>query len=72
MPLESIFPIKKSQTPSITCEPGQSIQSVGKLMEKHNVGCVVVVEQGIPKGIVTDRDLLLRVLSREPYERFSD
>jgi len=44
MPLESIFPIKKSQTPLITCEPGQSIQAVAKLMEKHNVGCVVILE----------------------------
>ena len=72
MPLESIFPIKKTQTPLITCEPSQSIQSVAKLMEKHNVGCVVVVEKGIPKGIVTDRDLLLRALSREPAISVAD
>lgn len=72
MPLESIFPIRKSQTPLITCQPGQSIQSVARLMEKHNVGCVVVVEQGVPKGIVTDRDLLLRALSREPAISVAD
>jgi CBS domain-containing protein len=41
-------------------------------MEKHNVGCVVVVEQGVPKGIVTDRDLLLRALSREPAISVAD
>jgi CBS domain-containing protein len=72
MPLESIFPIRKSQTPLITCQPGQSIQSVARLMEKHNVGCVVVVEQGVPKGIVTDRDLLLRALSKEPAISVAD
>jgi CBS domain-containing protein len=31
-------------------------------MEESNVGCVVVVEDRIPVGIVTDRDLVLRVL----------
>jgi IMP dehydrogenase len=72
MPLESIFPIKKSQAPLITCEPGQSIQAVAKLMDKHNVGSVVIVEQGVPKGIVTDRDLLLRALSREPSISVAD
>jgi CBS domain-containing protein len=41
-------------------------------MEKHNVGCVVVVEQGVPKGIVTDRDLLLRALSKEPAISVAD
>ena len=72
MPLESIFPIRKSQKPLITCQPGQSIQSVARLMEKHNVGCVVVVEQGVPRGIVTDRDLLLRALSKEPAISVAD
>lgn len=66
MPLESVFPKKRSHAPLVTCEPGQSIQSVAKLMEKHNVGCVVVAEKGIPKGIITDRDLLVRVLAKEP------
>lgn len=39
-----------------------------RLMRETGVGCVVVVEDGRPLGVVTDRDLVLRViaLGRDP------
>jgi CBS domain-containing protein len=37
---------------------------MAEAMERHNVGCVVVVEGQRPIGIVTDRDLALRVVAR--------
>jgi len=41
----------------VTAEPTDSLAKAARLMDEHNVGAVVVVEQGRPVGIVTDRDL---------------
>jgi CBS domain-containing protein len=34
-------------------------------MRRQNVGCIVVEQDGAPIGIVTDRDLVTRVLAEE-------
>ena len=44
--------------------PKHSLAQVGALMEKENVGAVVVTEGNRPVGIVTDRDLALAVCVR--------
>ena len=44
--------------------PKHSLAHVGTLMEKENVGAVVVTEGNRPVGIVTDRDLALAVCVR--------
>ncbi|AKA74280.1 CBS domain-containing protein [Saccharolobus solfataricus] len=43
-------------TPVFQVEANTSLQEVCKLMLERGVGSVVVTEQGIPKGIFTDRD----------------
>ena len=46
---------------------GTSAREVAKLLEKNNVGCVVVVGKDSllsPIGLVTDRDILIRVMNR--------
>ena len=42
-------------------------QAVG-LMNKHDIGCLIVVKKGKPTGILTERDMLTRVLveSKDP------
>jgi len=47
----------------ITADPGDRIPDLAGLMDYYNVGCVVVVQAGRPVGILTDRDLVLRVLT---------
>ena len=42
-----------------TAEPGTPISQVAALMAARDVGAVVIVEDGKPLGIVTDRDLVL-------------
>ncbi len=42
--------------------PDDSVRDVVGHMTHYNVGCVVVVSNGKPVGIVTDRDLALRAL----------
>jgi CBS domain-containing protein len=45
--------------PVLTAAPTDTVTAVADLMAEHNVGCVVIVEQHRPVGIVTDRDLAL-------------
>lgn len=47
----------------ITVEANATVRDAAKLMNKHDIGCLVVVEKGRPIGIVTERDMLKRVLA---------
>lgn len=48
-----------------TCTESQTVQQAAQLMSQHNVGFIPVVDsQQHVKGVVTDRDLTLRVLSQ--------
>lgn len=48
----------------ITAKKEATVEDAVKLMNKHEIGCLVVVENGKPVGIVTERDLLKRVLAK--------
>jgi CBS domain-containing protein len=45
------------------CSPGDSVQDVARMMRDHDCGAVPIVEKGQLVGIVTDRDLTVRVLA---------
>jgi len=47
----------------VTAEPATPVQEVAALMRERNVGSVVLVRDGEPVGIVTDRDLAIGVLA---------
>ena len=47
----------------ITGETTATVREAAELMREHDVGDLVVVEQGRLVGIVTDRDLVVRVLA---------
>jgi CBS domain-containing protein len=51
-----------------TCEPGATVVDVAKVMASEDVGQVPVAEGGKLVGVVTDRDLVVRVLAeiRDP------
>lgn len=44
-------------------EPGASVSEVVETMRNRNVGSLVIVDDGRPIGIVTDRDLVMEVLA---------
>jgi CBS domain-containing protein len=46
----------------ITIEAGATVKKAAELMDKHDIGCLIVVSYGNPVGIVTERDMLGRVL----------
>ncbi|RLI05097.1 signal transduction protein [Candidatus Bathyarchaeota archaeon] len=54
----------------ITIDHSKSVSDVAKIMDEKKVGCVVVLKDGSPTGIVTERDLIRRVLAknRNPAE----
>jgi CBS domain-containing protein len=52
-------------SPAITIEENAPANRVANLMEKHDLGCVIVTSNdGKPIGIITERDLVLRVLAK--------
>src|SRR5262249_38602291 len=43
--------------------PSTTVREIAEIMKEDDVGAVIIVESGLPKGIVTDRDLVLRCLA---------
>jgi CBS domain-containing protein len=48
--------------------PGDSVSAAARAMKRHGVGTVLVLADGRPGGLLTDRDITVRVLaeSRDP------
>ena len=64
--------------PPVTIEIGSSVQEAIDLMIDHNIGSVFVVRDGILKGILRERDILLKISkaqgedwSKTPVENFT-
>lgn len=44
----------------VTCSPDSSLQEISRKMKDHNVGSILVIDQGSQlQGILTDRDMAL-------------
>lgn len=49
-------------SPVITIRDTDTVLMASKLMKKHGIGCVVVVDKsGKPRGLITERDVVRRV-----------
>jgi CBS domain-containing protein len=46
----------------ITVEAEETAKKAAELMDKHNIGCLIVINFGNPIGIVTERDMLKKVV----------
>lgn len=51
-----------AQRDVVTAHPGQSAGNLATVMKEENVGSVIIQEDRRPVGIVTDRDLAMKVL----------
>lgn len=60
MPVEDL-----ARSDVITANPGTSVNELAATMADENVGSVVITDDETPVGIVTDRDLTVRVLGEE-------
>jgi CBS domain-containing protein len=64
--MKRIVPVKDAMTRKVlTVGPATSVAQAAKLMSKHGVGSVVVVKSKRPIGILTERDLLMKVVSAD-------
>lgn len=51
--------------PVITIDEDTDIFEAAQLMDKNDVGCIVVIDKGgKPTGIITERDMITRVLAK--------
>ena len=52
----------------VTIEANATVRNAVRLMNNREIGCLVVVQDGKPTGIVTERDMMKRVLvaARDP------
>ncbi len=48
----------------ITVEAKATVKTAVELMNKHEIGCLIVAERGKAVGIVTERDILKRVIPK--------
>jgi CBS domain-containing protein len=51
-------------TAPVTVEPQASVANVAKLMRDQNIGAVLVTEKDHLRGLVSDRDLVVRALAQ--------
>jgi CBS domain-containing protein len=52
-------------SPAVTVDEDAPANRVAELMDKHDLGCIIVTtKQEKPVGIITERDLVLRVLTK--------
>lgn len=48
----------------VTVNSSMSVMDTAKMMDDASIGCVVVIENNIAVGIVTERDFVKRVIAR--------
>jgi len=52
-------------SPVITISEEDTVQEAARLMDKNDVGCIIVVDkERMATGIITERDMITRVLSK--------
>jgi CBS domain-containing protein len=49
----------------VTIDPHATVLEAAKLMQSKHVGCLVVTDDSRPTGILTDRDIVLKLIARE-------
>jgi CBS domain-containing protein len=47
----------------VTVEESVTVKKAVEIMNKYEIGCLIVTKRGKPIGIVTERDMLTRVLA---------
>ncbi len=48
----------------VTVDEEATVREAVELMNKHEIGCLITMKKGKPSGILTERDLLKRVLAK--------
>jgi len=51
----------------ITVNPNVTVKQAAKLMNQHDIGCLIVVGKGKVVGIVTERDILRKIVETSKH-----
>ena len=51
----------------ISCNINSNIFEVAQLMKKNNIGFIPIIDKEI-KGVITDRDIIIRVIANNDYD----
>jgi CBS domain-containing protein len=49
----------------VTISPDATVLEATKLMQSKHIGCLVVIDESRPIGILTDRDIVLKLVASE-------
>ena len=58
-----LMEIMRKGSDVVTCSSSDFVTDAARKMKEHNVGCILITEQGNLKGILTDRDITLTVVA---------
>jgi signal-transduction protein with cAMP-binding, CBS, and nucleotidyltransferase domain len=69
MPIEDL-----ARSNVVTADPDTAVAELAATMGEENVGSIVITNEDTPVGIVTDRDLTVRILGEEtdPADQTAD
>ena len=62
-PAEAVVMLTRFEHGAVVAELTESVVEIARRMRDHRVGCVVVTRGARPIGIITDRDLAIRVIA---------
>jgi CBS domain-containing protein len=48
----------------VTVKPNDTVKKVAELLNKHEIGCVIITNHGKPVGIITERDMIKRIVCK--------
>ncbi len=60
--------LARFKAPLVTAEADDTVEKSARTMRDRHIGCLVLTRDGRPEGLVTDRDLVIRVMAegRDP------
>jgi len=47
-----------------TIEPGARVSAAAQMMAQNDIGCLIVIGDGVLEGVVTDRDIVTRCVGK--------
>ncbi|MBI3554743.1 MAG: CBS domain-containing protein [Deltaproteobacteria bacterium] len=47
----------------VSCRPDNTILEAAEVMKRNDVGCLLVIQDDKPEGVLTDRDIVLRCIA---------
>ncbi len=64
--MKRVVPVRDAMTTKVlTTNKNYKVSNTAKLMAQNGVGSIIIVEDKIPVGILTERDLLMKVVSED-------